>query len=239
MAKLKSSRDSRTRKDWIEHDLFVETEFDTDGDGKPDRMHVSVSRQKQTETEGLKVPVVYVTSPYFAGVSGTNKAYFWNPEHELNAQPPERKNPPPIKHQSRRPDHLAIPFERVDSPRLRRGPLLFPGHRASPRAAQRSVARMNRSPPRPWSTGFVDAPKVITSLDGDEEVTADWCTGKVGMTGTSYNGTLPLACGHHRCRRTGSDHPNRPQHVVLPLLPLPRPGPTPGWLHGRRYRCPV
>jgi len=32
-----------------------------------------------------------------------------------------------------------------------------------------------------------------TSIDGDEEVTAHWCTGKVGMTGTSYNGTLPLA----------------------------------------------
>ena len=29
--------------------------------------------------------------------------------------------------------------------------------------------------------------------DGDEEVVADWCTGKVGMTGTSYNGTIPLA----------------------------------------------
>ncbi|MDP7379441.1 MAG: CocE/NonD family hydrolase, partial [Pirellulaceae bacterium] len=29
--------------------------------------------------------------------------------------------------------------------------------------------------------------------DGDEQVKADWCTGKVGMTGTSYNGTIPLA----------------------------------------------
>jgi X-Pro dipeptidyl-peptidase len=28
---------------------------------------------------------------------------------------------------------------------------------------------------------------------GGEEVRADWSTGKVGMTGTSYNGTLPLA----------------------------------------------
>jgi X-Pro dipeptidyl-peptidase len=35
--------------------------------------------------------------------------------------------------------------------------------------------------------------KAYTSVDGDEEVVADWCTGNVGMTGTSYNGTLPLA----------------------------------------------
>jgi X-Pro dipeptidyl-peptidase len=35
--------------------------------------------------------------------------------------------------------------------------------------------------------------KGYTTPDGGEEVTADWSTGKVGMTGTSYNGTLPLA----------------------------------------------
>ena len=44
-------------KNWIRHDLWVETSFDTDGDGKLDRMHVDVTRPKQTETEGLKLPV--------------------------------------------------------------------------------------------------------------------------------------------------------------------------------------
>jgi X-Pro dipeptidyl-peptidase len=33
----------------------------------------------------------------------------------------------------------------------------------------------------------------FTSPEGDEEVTAFWSSGRVGMTGTSYNGTLPLA----------------------------------------------
>ncbi|MCL4157632.1 UNVERIFIED_CONTAM: hypothetical protein GTU68_051931 [Idotea baltica] len=35
--------------------------------------------------------------------------------------------------------------------------------------------------------------KGYTTPDGDETVEATWTTGKVGMTGTSYNGTLPLA----------------------------------------------
>lgn len=52
---------------WIRHDLWVETEFDSDDNGKPDRVHVSVTRPRQTESEGLKLPVVYVSSPYFAG----------------------------------------------------------------------------------------------------------------------------------------------------------------------------
>ena len=41
---------------WIRHDLWVETEFDSDGDGKLDRVHVDVTRPSQTNTEGLRVP---------------------------------------------------------------------------------------------------------------------------------------------------------------------------------------
>ena len=44
---------------WIKQHLWVETEFDTDGDGKKDRMHVDVTRPVQTETEGLRLPVIY------------------------------------------------------------------------------------------------------------------------------------------------------------------------------------
>ncbi|MBE0594592.1 MAG: Xaa-Pro dipeptidyl-peptidase, partial [Gemmatimonadales bacterium] len=41
---------------WIREELWVETTFDSDGDGRPDRMHVAVVRQRQTATEDLKVP---------------------------------------------------------------------------------------------------------------------------------------------------------------------------------------
>ncbi len=34
--------------EWIKHDLWVETGFDTDGDGRKDRMHVDVTRPRQT-----------------------------------------------------------------------------------------------------------------------------------------------------------------------------------------------
>ena len=61
--------------EWLRHDLWVETEFDTDGDGKKDRMHVSVTRPKQTE-DGLKLPVVYATSPYYAGTAGFVEGLF-------------------------------------------------------------------------------------------------------------------------------------------------------------------
>src|SRR5690625_5823987 len=87
----------KDRKDWIRHDLWVETDFDTDGDGRPDRIHVSVTRPKQAETEGLRLPVIYATSPYYAGIASTDKKYFWNVEHELGEKPPARIHPPGIK----------------------------------------------------------------------------------------------------------------------------------------------
>ena len=74
---------------WIRTDLWVETEFDTDGDGKMDRMHVDVTRPRQTETEGLKLPVVYASSPYYAGTAG-NAPLFWEVKHELGAPAPPR-----------------------------------------------------------------------------------------------------------------------------------------------------
>ena len=49
-------------RDWVRDALWVETEFDSDGDGRRDRVFVNVTRPAQTE-QGLKVPVVYETSP--------------------------------------------------------------------------------------------------------------------------------------------------------------------------------
>src|ERR1700750_2347703 len=51
---------------WIHEELWVETDFDTDRDGKKDRIHVDVTRPGQTQTEGLKVSVLYGSSPCFA-----------------------------------------------------------------------------------------------------------------------------------------------------------------------------
>jgi len=79
---------------WIRHDLWVETEFDSDGDGKPDRMHVDVTRPEQTDTKDLKLPVIYGSSPYYAGTGSNDQEYFWNVRHELHATPPEKKHVP-------------------------------------------------------------------------------------------------------------------------------------------------
>ncbi|EMI52382.1 x-prolyl-dipeptidyl aminopeptidase, partial [Rhodopirellula sallentina SM41] len=87
---------------WIRHDLWVETEFDLDGDGKMDRMHVSVTRPTQTETQSLKLPVIYNSSPYFAGTTGGDDSYFWDARQELGEEPPERSSAPKIEREGTR-----------------------------------------------------------------------------------------------------------------------------------------
>ena len=80
-------------KNWIQHDLWVETEFDSDGDGKLDRMHVDVTRPGQTDSEGLQVAVIYETSPYYRGIA-RGKSFFWDAEHEVGGKPPKRGDAP-------------------------------------------------------------------------------------------------------------------------------------------------
>lgn len=177
---------------WIRHDLWVETEFDSDGDGKLDRMHVSVTRQSQTQSEGLKVPVIFITSPYFAGTGDNDRDFFWDPRQEVGVTPPQRKIGPPAKLKSRRP---IISKRHIDD-WVPRGFAVV--HSSSPGTGLSegcpTVGGDNESlAPKAvidWLCGRADG---YTTVDGDQPVVADWSTGKVGMTGTSYNGTLPLA----------------------------------------------
>ncbi|MEM9826626.1 MAG: Xaa-Pro dipeptidyl-peptidase [Planctomycetota bacterium] len=177
---------------WIRQDLWVETEFDSDGDGKLDRMHVAVTRPSQTEFGGLKVPVIYASSPYYAGTAQNDDAFFWDPKQELGDPPPERKIGPATKLRSRRPiiskSHLKdwVP----------RGFAVV--HSCSPGTG------LSQGCPTVGGDNESLAPKAVidwlcgrgggfTQPEGGEPVTADWSTGKVGMMGTSYNGTIPLA----------------------------------------------
>ena len=56
--------------DAIEQRVWIQTEVDTDGDGAFDRVLADISRPRETETQGFKVPVVFEHSPYRQDVWG-------------------------------------------------------------------------------------------------------------------------------------------------------------------------
>lgn len=181
----------KNQDDWIIHDLWVETEFDSDVDGNPDRMHVSVTRPKQTE-KGLKLPIVYNTSPYFAGTGPYTTDYFWNVRHELGATPPKRVPPTEIVGGPQRP---AI-SKRHTKDWVPRGYIVV--HSCSPGTGlsdgSPTVGGDNESlAPKAVIDWLNGRAKGFDERKGGKEVKAFWSTGKVGMIGTSYNGTLPIA----------------------------------------------
>ncbi|EGV43476.1 Xaa-Pro dipeptidyl-peptidase [Bizionia argentinensis JUB59] len=178
-------------EDWIRHDLWVETTFDTDGDGNLDRMHVAVTRPKQTDTEGLKLPVVYESSPYFAGVAGDAEGLFWDVNHELGEVEKPRTHVEVI----RRGERPIISNSQI-STWVPRGYIVV--HSSSPGTGLSqgapTVGGENESlAPKAVIDWLNGRAKGFTTPDGDKTVNAFWSTGKVGMTGTSYNGTIPLA----------------------------------------------
>ena len=178
---------------WVRHELWVETEFDSDGDGRPDRVHLDVTRPAQTDGEGMRVPVIYETSPYYSGVAGIDFAHFWDLRQEVGGEaPPRDPFPATIQHIESQPrisnSHVAtwVP----------RGFAVV--HSQSPGTGQSqgcpTVGGANESlAPKAVIDWLNGRARGFTSADGDGEVEAYWATGRVGMTGTSYNGTLPLA----------------------------------------------
>lgn len=193
---------------WLRHDLFVETEFDTDGDGKLDRMHVSVTRPEQTESEGLKLPIIYVSSPYFAGVAPNIEGLFWDVNHELGEMPKPRVH----AEVTRRGERPIISNSHIKK-WVPRGYIVV--HSSSPGTG------LSQGSPTVGGDNESLAPKAVidwlngrakgyTEPYGSQTIEAYWSTGKVGMTGTSYNGTIPLAAA-----TTGVDG----LEAIIPIAP--------------------
>ncbi|KAA2254883.1 Xaa-Pro dipeptidyl-peptidase [Solihabitans fulvus] len=184
--------------DVVRQDLWVRAPVDSDGDGRPDEVHVQVVRPRITE-RGLKVPAVYQISPYYAG--GNDVV-----DHDVDV---ELYQPPGPR--SGRVLH-ATTDERIAAAV---GPRPARAARISSRYQDYFVARgfamvYAESLGSGQSTGCatsggrnetIGARSVVDWLNGratahdaaGSPVTAGWATGKVGMMGVSYNGTLPNA----------------------------------------------
>jgi X-Pro dipeptidyl-peptidase len=193
---------------WIRHDLWVETSFDTDGDGRLDRMHVAVTRPDQTESEGLKLPIVYESSPYYAGTAGNIRGLFWDVKHELG-----EKEKPRTKIEVVRKGKRPIISNSQIRTWVPRGYIVV--HSSSPGTGLSdgapTVGGINESlAPKAVINWLNGRAKGFTSREGTETITAFWSTGKVGMTGTSYNGTIPLAAA-----TTGVDG----LEAIIPIAP--------------------
>ncbi|MFC9973236.1 Xaa-Pro dipeptidyl-peptidase [Spirillospora sp. NPDC127200] len=156
-------------RDAIREQVSVESPVDGDGDGKRDRVNVDIIRPKETR-QGLKVPVVMDASPYYDNSGRGNEA--------------ERK----VYDAAGNPVKFPLYYDNYFVPR---------GY------AFLAVDMLgtNKSDGCPVSGGPSDilgVKAVIDWLNGrataygadGKAVSADWTTGRTGMIGKSYDGTL-------------------------------------------------
>jgi predicted acyl esterase len=176
--------------DWYSGEVWVQAPFDSDGDHKLDRIHVDFTAPREVQTDGLKVPVVFEDSPYYAETAPEYSN--WGIDHELGSPPASR----PLA-----PYWAAFNTSPTISPRYEstwvpRGFAVV--HAESPGTGYSdgrptSGGRNETLAPKAvidWLNGRVPA---YTTRTGDTPAVATWSTGHVGMIGTSYNGTIPEA----------------------------------------------
>jgi predicted acyl esterase len=174
---------------YVNHELWVEINADSDFDGKKDRVHVDVSRPKETDSDGLKVPVIFEDSPYYAGGADVTN---WAVDHEIGAPPASRLRAPDFNSGNTSPTISTI----YESTWVPRGFAVV--HSESPGSGNSDGCPNSGAPiETTGATAVIDwlngRAKGYTTRAGTEEVNAYWTTGNVGMMGTSYNGTLPIA----------------------------------------------
>ena len=177
---------------WIQTRLWVETDFDTDGDGRLDRIHVDVTRSAAAERGGLRVPVIMEASPYAAGTSGP-RGNLWDVRQELDEESPPRVSQTHapfnenLRHLGRGLANRYVPLGfAVVSVEL-------PGTGLSTGCPTIGDIYETNTPKFviDWLNGRA---RGYATVDGFEEVKATrWTNGRVGMIGTSYLGTTPLS----------------------------------------------
>lgn len=185
--------------------VYVESDLDTDQDGKSDLLQVTVFRPKETE-EGLRVPALYTADPYFGGVIDNVKtnhkvdenladATEWqNPKYEALPRIPAQKPTDENHRTTEQAVHKAA--YTLSTYLLARG---FANVYAGAIGTRGSDSLRDTGAPEE----VISAKEVIEWLTGDriaytdrtrkQQVKADWCNRNIGMTGRSYLGTLQIA----------------------------------------------
>jgi X-Pro dipeptidyl-peptidase len=165
---------SGTRAAWVTQELWVRARVDSDRDGRLDRVHIRVTRPAATR-RGLKVPVVYEISPYFAGIRNVRM-------HDVD-----------------RP--LFVPYPPAGAAAGADPFTWVPRGFAVVRAQSLGTGASTGCPTSGGRNETLGARAVVDWLNGravarnraGRRIRATWTTGRVGMIGTSYNGTLPNA----------------------------------------------
>jgi predicted acyl esterase len=178
------------RAEWITGEVWVESSFDSDRDGKLDRIHADYTLPPETMSDGLKVPVIYENSPYYAS---TGDASNWSVDHEVGFPLPERA-PQVFFQGADTSPNISNAHENAWLPRgfgVVHSESPGTGHSDGCPTSGGVNETLGATVVIDWLNG---RRKAYTTRTGTVEAPpVNWHNGKAAMMGTSYNGTIPIA----------------------------------------------
>jgi predicted acyl esterase len=176
--------------DWYSGEVWVQAPFDSDKDGKRDRIHADFTAPREVVTDGLKVPVIFEDSPYYAGTASQYSN--WAVDHELGL-PPSSRPATPFWAAGNTSPTISTRYESTWVPRgfaVVHAESPGTGHSDGCPTSGGTNETLAAKAVIDWLGGRAPA---YTTRTGNAQAVATWTTGKVGMLGTSYNGTIPEA----------------------------------------------
>ena len=183
----------------VRESLWVTAPVDSDRDGHDDQVHVEVVRPKATE-RGVRLPVVYQASPYFAGGNDNVPNHNVNTELFVPGAPSTRSGDIDRSVDPSRDERIAVAGRQAQIKWDYEQYLLARGY-AVVYGESLGTGGSTGCPATGGPNETIGAKSVIDWLNGRAPAhdahgalaVANWTTGKVGMIGVSYNGTLPNA----------------------------------------------
>ena len=184
--------------------VYVESDLDSDEDGKPDLLQVTIFRPYQSNN--FKFPALYTADPYFGGIidnAAKNHSVDVNLDDASVAEEIKYEAMPKVTAAKPSSEDLAPSEEAVHKAAYTLNEYLLARGFANVYAGGIGTRgsdglRITGAPEETES-----AKEIIEWLHGDRiaytdrsrqhETKASWCNGNIGMTGRSYLGTLQIA----------------------------------------------
>lgn len=191
----------------IRERVWIESDLDTDGDGKRDMLEATIFRPAESGPD-LRVPALFTANPYFHGTNDVT-AVTHVPEPELAVKPARTQETatPPVSKQL---PHRSVAAEAASAAAAANEDGIYSLNdyflaRGFATVYSAGVGTMGsdglRSTGGPDETASAVAViewlggtrRAFTSRSGHTTIAASWCNGSVAMTGKSYLGTLAIA----------------------------------------------
>lgn len=170
--KIRESRPVYSYATAIRESVWVDTRIDGDGDGRTDRVAVDIVRPREAAAQGRRIPVIMDASPYYSCCGRGNESQ--RKTYDADGKPVQF----PLHY-----DNYFVPrgyaFAAVDLAGTNRSDgCVDIGGRSDVQSAKAVVD---------WLNGRA---RGYTTRTGGERARADWTTGRTGMIGKSYDGTV-------------------------------------------------